>query len=47
LERVQSFEDAAATARISADVARLILIVAIVFALLLVARVVRGVPPKE
>jgi hypothetical protein len=30
-----------------ADVARLILIVAIVFALLLVARIVRGVPPKE
>jgi hypothetical protein len=45
-ERVQSFDDAAATATISADVARLILIVVIVFALLLVARVVRGVPPK-
>jgi hypothetical protein len=29
-----------------ADVGRLILIVAIVFALLLVARIVRGVPPK-
>jgi hypothetical protein len=29
-----------------ADVARLILIVVIVFALLLVARIVRGVPPK-
>jgi len=28
-------------------VARLILIVVIVFALLLVARVVRGVPPRE
>jgi len=34
------------TTRISADVAKLILIVAIVFALLLVARIVRGVPPK-